>query len=149
MHSLAQIKTALVIEDDFLIAQEASDILLDLGVGRVLFVPDRLAFVGVLTEQIEFAVVDLMLNGELCYDVVAELQRRGIPFIYFTGYNREDHQRLPVAPWVSKPGTSMEIAEAAVQAINASQTAASETPEPLTDLNPQPQAGADKAMQGS
>jgi hypothetical protein len=51
------------------------------------------------SERIDFAVLDLNLQGELAYSVAALLLDRGVPFILTTGYDKssipEDFRDVP------------------------------------------------------
>jgi CheY-like chemotaxis protein len=76
----------LVVEDEMLLAMMLEDMLTDLGY-RVIKVA-RLAQAAKLAASaaIDCAIIDVNLAGEPSYPVAEELQRRGIPFIFSTGY---------------------------------------------------------------
>ena len=40
-------------------------------------------------KSIDFAILDLNLNGEMTYDLAEQLQKRGIPIVFTTGYESE------------------------------------------------------------
>lgn len=81
---------ALVVEDDFLLAMQMKDYLADFGCHETL-IATRLeeAFLA-LSAGIRFAVIDVSLAGESCNELAAKLAVAGIPYIYVSGYQRED-----------------------------------------------------------
>lgn len=103
---------ALVVEDDFLLAMQMKDYLADFGCHETL-IATRLddAFLA-LSAGIRFAVIDVSLAGESCNELAAKLAVAGIPYIYVSGYQREDFPDLPPAPWVSKPASEAHLREA-------------------------------------
>jgi CheY-like chemotaxis protein len=77
----------LVVEDEYFIAQdleatlEAAGALVAGPVGDV-----QAALQLIEAEPIEAAVLDINLHGVVDFAVAAELTRRGIPFVFATGY---------------------------------------------------------------
>lgn len=59
-------------------------------------------------ETLDLAILDIDLRGEDVFDVAAILDRRGIPFVFVTGYRRG---HLPEA-WRSRPVVSKPFSEA-------------------------------------
>ncbi|MEO8986771.1 MAG: response regulator [Rhodanobacter sp.] len=105
---------AIVIEDDFLLAQVLVDALASLGckvLGSASNVADG---VHLATEsRCDFAIVDLDLKGQIALPVLDRLRGRGIPFLVATGAFSED---IP-APYVdamrlSKPYNLRELKQA-------------------------------------
>jgi len=87
MEQLAGLRI-LVVEDDFLIAEILREMLMDAGVsvlGPVTTVAEALDFI---TRDTAFdgAVLDINLRGEYAYKVADELIRRGIRFMFTSGY---------------------------------------------------------------
>jgi CheY-like chemotaxis protein len=81
-------KRALVVEDEFLVAMMIVDMLVDLGcevVGTATTLKVALEKSSALA--LDFAVLDVNLNGELSYPAADILASRGIPFLFATGYN--------------------------------------------------------------
>lgn len=77
----------LVVEDEMTIALSVEDMLVELGhsvVGLAL----RLAQALKLAEsgQLDFAILDVNLNGQVSFQVAEVLESRGIPFMFATGY---------------------------------------------------------------
>lgn len=100
----------LIVEDEFLVAMELSEEMERLG-ARVT------ASVGSLAEarrearvQIDGVLLDVQLGEERTYDLAAELQASGTPFILTTGF---DVDLLPTAlrdsPRLSKPFSPLDL----------------------------------------
>lgn len=80
-------KQILVLEDDALLAMDMEDFLSDLGVNVV----GPVSHIGAALEKInttnlDGAVIDLNLRGELSFPVIEELRAANIPFIICSGY---------------------------------------------------------------
>jgi light-regulated signal transduction histidine kinase (bacteriophytochrome)/CheY-like chemotaxis protein len=108
--------TALIVEDNLIIAMAAEVILLDLGARHV----DTAASVDQALRAIErtrpsFALLDLNLGSENSIRVAEKLKEIGVPFIFATGYG--ERAPIPVAlasaPVVQKPYT-LEVVENAL-----------------------------------
>jgi light-regulated signal transduction histidine kinase (bacteriophytochrome) len=108
--------TALIVEDNLIIAMAAEVMLLDLGARQV----DTAASVDQALRAIErappsFALLDLNLGNESSIRVAQKLKDIGVPFIFATGYG----ERAPIpadlasAPVVQKPYT-LEVVEHAL-----------------------------------
>jgi len=80
----------LIVEDEALVAMLIEDVLADLG-HQVVGVGGRLEQAMKLAEEapVDFAIVDLNLNGMRTYGIAEVLRRRGVPFIFATGYGAE------------------------------------------------------------
>lgn len=82
----------LVIEDEFLIAEDLREALEALGavvIGPAATADDALALIGA-AERLDGATVDVTLRGERSDRVAAALRERHIPFVLLTGYGSED-----------------------------------------------------------
>jgi DNA-binding response OmpR family regulator len=80
-------RRALVVEDEYFIAQDIAKALSAAGaeiIGPVGETNEALR--SVAEEQIDFAVLDINLRGEMSFPVAAELDSRGVPFVFATGY---------------------------------------------------------------
>jgi CheY-like chemotaxis protein len=103
----------LVVEDEMLVAMMLEEMLKDLGY-RVIKAA-RLAKAASLaaTEPIAFAILDVNLAGMASYPVAEELRRRGIPFVFATGYApgslRAEFQDCPV---LRKPYMARQVQQA-------------------------------------
>lgn len=77
----------LIVEDEFLVAMLLEDLLLEMGYSAVTCIArldKALQFVG--KAPINIAILDVNLDGDRSYPVAEILRRRGIPFIFATGY---------------------------------------------------------------
>ena len=80
----------LLVEDDFLIAYDFAESLRLLGadvLGPVGNIDDALDLLAE-TLDIDGAVLDLNLGGEMSYPVADALAERSIPFVFTTGYDK-------------------------------------------------------------
>lgn len=78
----------LVVEDSALVLMEIEDAIGDVGwqmVGPAMRLDEALALVR--TEQIDAALFDVNLDGEMSWEAAAIAQDRGIPFVFTTGYD--------------------------------------------------------------
>jgi CheY-like chemotaxis protein len=98
-------KKALVVEDEFLVSMMIVDMLADLGcevVGTATTLQAAVEKSSALT--LDFAVLDINLNGELSYPAAEVLAMRHIPFLFATGYNAKGLDKLyQSAPRLQKP----------------------------------------------
>jgi DNA-binding response OmpR family regulator len=80
----------LVAEDVFLIADMLDEILKERGcevIGPVAHLDRGLALAR--DAALDGAILDVNLEGELCFPIAAVLDRRGIPYFFVTGYGAE------------------------------------------------------------
>jgi CheY-like chemotaxis protein len=77
----------LVIEDEMLIGMLLEDMLADLGYGVAGVVPklDE-ALAAVQGDGFDLAILDVHLHGESVFPVAEVLVKRGVPFVFATGY---------------------------------------------------------------
>jgi CheY-like chemotaxis protein len=80
----------LVVEDGLLAAEALCDLLRLLGC-RAVGPASRCAKAFALLNEtaIDFALLDVTLNGETSFPIADELRDRGIPFAFLTGYTEE------------------------------------------------------------
>jgi len=98
----------LLVEDEYLIALDAEEMLRELGAAKI-------EVVGTFEDAqqrtqdgaFDLAVLDVNINGKLSYPLADNLRRRGIPFVFATGYGRHDYTlgEFEGAACVSKPYT--------------------------------------------
>lgn len=82
-------RRVLVVEDDFLLAQDLLEELLRCGaqvMGPVATVADALALLESSLDP-SMAILDIKLGNELVYPVADALRARGVPFLFATGYD--------------------------------------------------------------
>jgi light-regulated signal transduction histidine kinase (bacteriophytochrome)/CheY-like chemotaxis protein len=109
-------ETALIVEDNLIIAMSAEVILLELGARHV----ETAASVAQAMQAIEratpsFALLDINLGGESSIPIGKKLAEMNVPFIFATGYGERAPipDDLAVAPVIQKPYTR-EVVEAAI-----------------------------------
>lgn len=79
----------LVVEDEYLLADDISDILTEAGahvIGPCATVADAVARAG--TADLDAAILDINLRGDMVFPVADALAERRIPFIFATGYDQ-------------------------------------------------------------
>ena len=98
-------KRVLLVEDEMLVAMMMKDMLTDLGfsvVGPYGRISEALPVAR--ANDLEAAVLDINLNGELVYPVAAALVERGVPIVFVTGYGAESIDRqFSQIPVLQKP----------------------------------------------
>ena len=91
----------LLVEDDFLIALDVTASLKAAGaqvVGPAASLAGALALAA-KAEQLDGAILDINLRGEMVYPVADALRARSVPFVFVTGYDRAS---IP-APYADVP----------------------------------------------
>ena len=105
----------LVVEDDFFVADEVTHGLRRHGAEVVGPAPTVAAALALLdgTAALDGAALDVNLGGEMVYPVAEALRRRGVPFVFATGYEAaaidEGFAAMPVC---MKPVSARRLAEA-------------------------------------
>jgi two-component sensor histidine kinase len=98
-------KRVLLVEDEMLVAMMMNDMLTDLGfsvVGPFSRIAEALPVAK--ANDLEAAVLDINLNGELVYPVAEALVARGVPIVFVTGYGAESiDDRFAEVPVLQKP----------------------------------------------
>ena len=98
----------LIVEDEAMVAFDIENGVLDLGwqpVGPVSRVKDAIELAQ--SEQLDAAMLDVNVAGELIWPVANALQARGIPFMFLTGYDQTDllGAKFAGVPVIGKPFT--------------------------------------------
>jgi PAS domain S-box-containing protein len=95
----------LLVEDEALVGMMMTDFLRDIGFhvvgpfGRVAEAIDAIE-----QEQLQAAILDINLRGELIYDLADELTGRGVPIVFVTGYGADAvDRRFAEFPVLQKP----------------------------------------------
>jgi CheY-like chemotaxis protein len=81
-------RSVLVVEDDYVLAMDMRLSLEDAGahvIGPAGNLSDALQLVDTASE-LDAAVLDINLHGDLVYALAEKLQDRGVPFVFTTGY---------------------------------------------------------------
>lgn len=101
--------SVLLLEDEYLIALDAEQILRELGVRRI----EMTSTLGEAEERVregrfDLALLDVNVNGEMSFDLAKSLRARGVPVVFTTGYELKERgvPELDSALCVSKPYTS-------------------------------------------
>ncbi|WP_170854975.1 response regulator [Xaviernesmea oryzae] len=103
---VAPIKRILVLEDNFIIAMEAEDILRSLGVEHVEIATNAQQARQLAGEHaFDFALLDVNLGSETSFAFADELSARGTPFGFVTGYGESAvfPPALRSLPRITKP----------------------------------------------
>jgi CheY-like chemotaxis protein len=111
--------SVMLLEDEYLIALDAEHNLAALGVKRVQVV-NTLAGAAAIAEtgDVDVAILDLNINGEMSFEVAAMFRNKGIPIVFASGYelhNRIDHDLEDSAVHLRKPYT-IESLKGAIEA---------------------------------
>jgi DNA-binding response OmpR family regulator len=128
----------LVVEDESMIAMLLEVMLADFGcemigpvgrVGKALAMAQR--------EPLDIAILDVNVNGEEVYPVAAALARRGIPFVFVTGYSK--HRLRP--PYDDRPMLQKPFRRRDVYAVLAEVRRAKESSASAADASSRPPGG--------
>lgn len=109
----------LIVEDAVLLALELEAGLADAGAVIAGNAASRDEAMAMLDRQIDAAVLDANLNGEMITPVAEALRARGTPFIFATGYGERGAPEGFNAPVVRKPYNVQQIIRALVEATSA------------------------------
>jgi CheY-like chemotaxis protein len=111
---LISAKRVLVVEDEYLVAMDMSAYLEAAGahvVGPASNVSAALA--ALERTELDGAILDVNLRGEMAYPVADALAARGIPFVFTTGYDaRSVPDRFAGVKRCEKPTSPEEISKA-------------------------------------
>ena len=104
--------TVLVLEDEFLIAMDIEHLCLEQGAAAVIIA--QTLEEAATAPAFDAAIVDLMLATHSTLDFAADLARRGVPFLFASGYGDHDElaKRFPGVTVVAKPYAGNELIEA-------------------------------------
>jgi CheY-like chemotaxis protein len=112
----------MLLEDEYLIALDAQHNLEALGVKRVRVV-NTLAGAAAVAEigDVDVAILDLNINGEMSFEVAEMFRKRGTPIVFASGYelrDRVDADLEGAAIHLRKPYTSQGLKDALEAALN-------------------------------
>jgi CheY-like chemotaxis protein len=114
--------SVLLLEDEFLIALDAQEILTGLGAAQVEIVNTLAAARDALeTAGFHLALLDINVNGEMSYPVAERFAAENVPVVFASGYELRDPPTLngtPV-PCISKPYTRDDLKSVVVAALAA------------------------------
>jgi CheY-like chemotaxis protein len=111
----------LLLEDEFLIALDAEEILTGLGAAQVEIVNTLDAARGALENDYDLALLDINVNGEMSFPVAEQFVAEKIPVVFASGYEMRNPPRLNgiAVPCVSKPYTREDLKSVVVAALAA------------------------------
>lgn len=113
--SLIRGRRILIVEDEFLIAEELREAFEELGavvIGPVATVAAALAIIG-SRERLDGATVDVTLGRDKAYPVAEALLERGLPFVLLTGYGAQTlPEHLRGVPKCEKPFNMRKVVHA-------------------------------------
>lgn len=113
-------RRVLVVEDESLIAMMANDFLTDLGatvIGPATSIDAALALIS--TQDIDAAVLDLNIRGELSKRVADALRVRRIPMVCATGYGEGAAEFARGSPIIDKPYSREKLESSLQSALSA------------------------------
>jgi CheY-like chemotaxis protein len=107
--------TVLIVEDEYFLAADLVSGLESRGaivLGPAPSIEDGLRLIS-SGMQIDTAVLDINLRGELVFDIADALERRGVPFVFVTGYeNGVVPPRFAAVPMFQKPVDAASVCSA-------------------------------------
>ena len=116
--SILSQRRILVVEDEMMLMMMLEDILAELGCAVVPAGRVAKALTLAANEELDGAILDVNVAGERVYPVAEVLNRRGIPFVFSTGYGGET---LPVEysnrPLLGKPYLAEHVERALTTAL--------------------------------
>ena len=117
----------LLLEDEYLIALDAEDILTSMGVKDIQIV-NTLAGAAKVAEEgaVDLAILDLNINGEMSFGVAQMFCQRGTPIIIASGYELRDRITAELESggiYLRKPYTSESLQKAVEAALEKSAVA--------------------------
>jgi DNA-binding response OmpR family regulator len=127
MKTLAGLNVLLV-EDEFLIALDAEEMLRELGAASVTVASTFENAQKVVAEQkFDLAILDVNLNGRKSFPLAEELLRRGTPVVFGTGYNLLTRQMdgYEAGVCVTKPYTATSLQKGLTAVLKAKAESAS------------------------
>ena len=97
--------SALVLEDEPIVAFALEDMLLELGFEEVQLATTLEAALRHLEARApDVAVLDVNIRGERSYGLADKLSGSGVPFVFATGYGNAEHpEALKATPTLTKP----------------------------------------------
>jgi DNA-binding response OmpR family regulator len=106
----------LLLEDEYLIALDAADILKSIGVKQIQTVNSLAAAAEIAVNGgVDLAILDLNINGELSLGVAELLRKNGVPIVFASGYELRERISVELEKadvYLRKPYTSDSLREA-------------------------------------
>lgn len=105
--------SALLVEDEALVALMIEDMLAELGINVIASVA-QLGKASEVAASADFdvAILDVNLAGELVFPVARILRGRGVPFLFSTGYGEPSlDDEFRNAPAIAKPFSAVQLGD--------------------------------------
>jgi CheY-like chemotaxis protein len=116
-------RRVLVVEDEALVSMLLEDMLDDLGcrvLGPMMRVREALAFVAKSVAEVDVAILDVNVAGELSFPIAEALDAHGVPFVLATGYDDAGiEERWRSRPVLRKPFLASQLEAVLKQALGA------------------------------
>jgi CheY-like chemotaxis protein len=114
--------SVLLVEDEYLVALDAAEMLKGLGVKTVETIATfERAEKRAVDGQFDLAVLDVNLNGRYSFPIAKSIAKRGIPVVFASGYALGEGDHLGSASddtvCVTKPYTKQRLKEALLAAL--------------------------------
>ncbi|RWE12923.1 MAG: response regulator [Mesorhizobium sp.] len=113
-------KRVLIVEDEVLVAMLLESLLSEMGhqvVASIAQVNEATEFAD--RAEIDFAILDINLGGAKSFSVAEILRRRGIPFVFATGYGSDGLTNdFRNEPTLQKPYEPLELKRAIEQILS-------------------------------
>lgn len=112
--------SVLLVEDEYLIALDAEQILKELGVAKVEIIATLDAAEKRAKEaEFDVAVLDVNLNGEFSFPIADTIGKRGIPVVFASGYELRSRPPMDMEDvvCVTKPYTGERLKAALLTAL--------------------------------
>ena len=106
-------RRVLVVEDEYMIAEDMRATLADAGAEILGPVPTIAEAADLIDADpdIDAALLDVNLRGDMVFDVADTLAARGVPFAFVTGYDRTTMpERFIDTPHLEKPVKPAQVA---------------------------------------
>ena len=113
-------KKILIVEDEAMVSVFLEDALQEIGcivVGVAAGAGDATAIIN--SQVLDAAILDVNLGSGTSHDIARILQRKGVPFIFATGYGAGAPAEFAGVPFLTKPFTEDEVAQALEKVFNA------------------------------
>ncbi|HEV7321046.1 MAG TPA: hypothetical protein VGO04_20800 [Ensifer sp.] len=113
------VRTVLVLEDNFIIAMDAEEILASLGIPQVTIATSVDQAMELLSLQaFDFAILDVSLGDHTSFSVADAMLARGLPFGFTSGYGDSElfPSNLRQIPRIDKPFNERSISQLIVAA---------------------------------
>ncbi len=112
-------RSILVVEDEPLIAMMTSRSLRELDASVVGPFATASEATSALSSRVDVALLDVNIGGEYVYELASELDRRGVPIIFVTGYHAGAiDARFSNAPVLTKPVERDDLAAALTRVLS-------------------------------